>query len=59
MLMLTTKNADRRGHRHPSTLLALDERNRLLIDAAATHMPGWSARAAANRLHVMLSRYRE
>jgi hypothetical protein len=50
---------DRRGRRRPETLEAIEVRNRLLIDAASTHMPGRSSRAAAHKLHAVLSRYRE
>jgi hypothetical protein len=48
---------DRRGHRRPSTLAALDERDRLMSEAVARFMLGESSRRAAHRLHVALMRY--
>jgi hypothetical protein len=48
---------ERRGHRRPETLAALDERDRLLSECASRFMPGDSARAAAHRMHDALVRY--
>jgi hypothetical protein len=47
------------GQRTPATLLAIDERNRWLAEAAALFMPDQSSRATARRLHVALARYRQ
>jgi hypothetical protein len=48
---------ERRGHRTPATLAAIDERNRLMGEAVARFMPGESSRRAAHRLHDALVRY--
>src|SRR5262245_8489406 len=50
---------DRRGHRMADTMLAIDERNRWLAEAASRFLPDHSSRAAAHRLHVALARYRD
>jgi hypothetical protein len=47
-----------RGKRMPATLLAIDERDRYLIEAAR-HFPGASDRETARRLPIALLRYRE
>ena len=47
------------GRRTPATLLALDERDRFLREAAQRYCVGLSSRAAAAWLHVKLARYRE
>jgi len=47
-----------RGKRTPATLLALDERDRYLIEAAR-HFPGASGREISRRLRIALLRYRE
>jgi hypothetical protein len=57
MLMLRTIAPDRRGHRTPATLAAIDERDRLMSEAVAMFMPGISSRRAAHRLHDALVRY--
>ena len=49
---------DNRGHRTPRTLLALDERDRSLIEASA-FFPGLSDREIARRLRSRLLLYRE
>jgi hypothetical protein len=49
---------DGRGRRTPRTLLAIDERDRYLIEAAR-HFPGASDREVARRLRTALLRYRE
>jgi hypothetical protein len=49
---------DRRGRRLPETLAALDERDKLLIEAAV-FFPGVSQREAARQLRIALLRYRE
>jgi hypothetical protein len=49
--------ADRRGHRTAETLLRIDERDKLLAEAAL-RLPQQSALAAAHKLHEILSRYR-
>jgi hypothetical protein len=48
---------DRRGHRRPETLHALDERDRLFSECAVRFMPGDSSRRAAHRLREVLLRY--
>jgi hypothetical protein len=48
---------DRRGHRLPVTLAALNERDRLMSEAVARFMSGDSSRGAAHRLHDALVRY--
>jgi hypothetical protein len=48
-----------RGKRKLSTLQAIETRDRRLIEAAATYFHGWSALAAANKLHREIARYRE
>lgn len=51
---------DSRSHgRTPQTQLLIDERDKLLIEAARRHCSGMSDRAAAKYLHDALSRYRE
>jgi hypothetical protein len=47
-----------RGRRTPATLLALDERDRCLIEAAC-HFPGFSDREIARRLRSLLLIYRQ
>jgi hypothetical protein len=47
------------GHRTPQTLLALDERDRYLREAADRFLPGMKDRPAAAMLHTKLARYRE
>ena len=49
---------DNRGKRTPRTLLAIDERDRYLIEAAR-HFSGASDREIARRLRIALLRYRE
>ena len=48
---------DRRGRRLPETIDALSQRDRLLVEAAATFLPQQSTLAAARKLHEILSRY--
>ena len=48
---------DGRGHRTPATLLVLDERDALLIEAAKFY-PGASDREIARQLRTALSTYR-
>jgi hypothetical protein len=57
MLMLSTIALAGRGRQSNATLRALAERDRLLCAAASHFLPGWSSRAAAHELNVMLSRY--
>ena len=45
------------GHRTPQTMLLLDERGKLLVEAAR-FFPGCSDREIARRLHGALSTYR-
>ena len=45
------------GRRTPATMLLIDERDKLLIEAAK-FFPGCSDREIARRLHAALSRYR-
>lgn len=47
-----------RGHRSPQTLLLIDQRNALLIEAAGFY-PGASDREAARLIRVSLLRYRD
>lgn len=47
------------GHRSPQTMLALDERDALLREAADRFCVGMSDRAAAAYLSVRLTRYAE
>ena len=47
---------DGRGRRTPATLLVLDERDKLLIEAAK-FFPGASDREVARRLRIALSSY--
>jgi hypothetical protein len=49
---------DGRGRRSPQTMLLLDERDKLLIEAAR-FFPGASDREIARRLHSALSTYRD
>ena len=53
------RHADLRGHRLPQTLLLIDERNRLLTEAARRFYPGASDREIARQLRAALSRYRD
>lgn len=55
-----TRAAPKRGpgHRLPETLAALDRRDALLREAAATFFPDLSACAAARLLETALNRYR-
>ncbi|QIG97527.1 hypothetical protein [Bradyrhizobium sp. 6(2017)] len=46
------------GHRTPQTRLLLDERDALLVEAAARFYPGLYDRDVARRLHSALLRYR-
>jgi hypothetical protein len=46
------------GHRTPQTMLLLDERDKLLVEAAR-YFPGMSNRDVARRLHAALSTYRD
>lgn len=46
------------GHRTPQTQLLIDERDKLLTEAAR-FFPGASDREVARRLRVALSRYRD
>jgi hypothetical protein len=60
MLMFRTiaqELPERRGHRRPETLAAIDERDRLMGEAVARFMPGESSRGAARRLHEALERF--
>lgn len=50
-------NADRRGHRLPSTLEAIAERDRLLREASDRFCAGMSDRQAAAFIHTALARY--
>lgn len=47
-----------RGHRTPQTMLLIDERNALLIEAARRFCVGMSDNQAAALLHARLNRYR-
>ena len=49
---------DGRGHRSPQTMLLIDKRNALLIEAAR-FFPGASDREAARRIRNALSIYRD
>src|ERR1700741_2564380 len=44
------------GHRTPQTLLLLDERDKMLIEARNLYCVGMSTNAAADYLHAKLSR---
>jgi hypothetical protein len=51
------KPLNRRGHRLPATLDAINRRDQLICEAVATHFPGASANDAAHGLHQALDRY--
>jgi hypothetical protein len=48
---------DGRGHRTPQTIMLLDERDALLIEAAHRFCVGMSDRQAARHLRIALLRY--
>jgi hypothetical protein len=55
--LTATAPLDRRGHRLPETLAAIDRRDMLICEAAVVHFPDLSMNDAAHRLHVALARY--
>ena len=56
-MTVALRHIDRRGHRLPATLAAIDRRDAMIVAAVAVFFPGLSANDAAHRLHQAIDRY--